>query len=174
VAEDGHEIFVSYRRTPATRERVGRLVRRLREEHQLDAWCDRNEVEPPDGWYEWSVEAVKRARRVLVVCEPEYHDLVKQRDPSDPRGRGVIMEYNALIARVCVEKSEGVAVPVAFEESHRDFVPGILNSTRVKVLDDEGYEALVRYLLEQPEEQAPPLSKRHRAAAADNPGADWW
>jgi hypothetical protein len=55
------------------------------------------------------------ARRVLVVCEPEYHRIVRERNGDDPAGRGVIAEFDALQSRIIKEKSQGVAVPVAFE-----------------------------------------------------------
>jgi hypothetical protein len=84
-------VFISYSHdSEAHRACVLEVATRLRSEG-VDAWIDRYEPAPQEGWPRWMQEQIERADFVLVACTEVYKRRFEgQEEPG--KGRGATWE----------------------------------------------------------------------------------
>jgi hypothetical protein len=150
-------VFISYSHDSASHEqRVLDLANRLRREG-VDAWIDRYEPHPPEGWPRWMQKQIESATFVLAVCTETY---CRRFEGNEKAGGGLGASWEGMLATQMLYQSGGRndrLVPVQFDGGSR-VVPGVLQPfTRYRLPDE--YEQLYRHLTKQ-DEVAPPLGKR--------------
>ncbi|HLT34687.1 MAG TPA: SEFIR domain-containing protein, partial [Enhygromyxa sp.] len=136
-------VFINYsHESELHRRRVLELAQRLRADG-IDAWLDRFEPAPAQGWPRWLKEQVEMADFVLIVCTAtSRHRLEDERGDS---WEGMVL------AQLLNEKhlDPSVIIPILLEGADDDDVPLMLRPwTRFKLPED--YAVLVRRLTERP------------------------
>ena len=63
-------VFLSYSHD-SDEQRARELAERLRSDG-VDAWLDRYEQAPPEGWPRWMIGQLERADFVLCICTDTY------------------------------------------------------------------------------------------------------
>lgn len=153
-------VFISYSHDSAVHEaRVLALAQRLRGDG-LDCRIDRFvSGGPAEGWPLWMERQIAAARHVLVVCSPTY---LRRYDGTEPAGVGLGATWEAVLARQDLYEGQGVNkkfVPVLFDGASTAEVPKPLRPfTRYHL--DAGYDALYRYLTEQPATIPDPIGRK--------------
>lgn len=163
-------VFLCYSHdSPGHRERVLLLADRLRQEG-IDAWLDRYETHPAQGWPRWIQDEIERARFVVLVCTPTFRRRFEGKEKPES-GQGVTWE--GLLAS-----------QILYEAGARNerFVPIILDSgdagdTRADEAAEAGepiptalraftryrlpheYDAFYRHITGQPYVVAPPVGE---------------
>ncbi len=153
--ENPPEVFVSYSHdSPEHRERVLGLTQRLRTDG-IDAWVDRFEPWPEQGWPRWMEERIGSADFILLVCTAQYFRRLTGKDET---GNGVIWEARQIYNELYERKDPGRYIPVLFDVGSSELIPRPLRGhTFFDVSDDEGYSNLVRRIREEPEVVPEPL-----------------
>lgn len=173
-------VFISYAHEPdakgATGERLDvaswvlALAQRLRGDG-VDAWIDRYEAFPPQGWRPWMTEQIEHADRVLLVCTEEYQRRFDGGAPGEV-GRGVRWESQHITQQLYDHKFRNTRyVPVLPPGGDERFIPLPLKDYRKFHLDGE-YEALYRLLTDQHDTPAPVLGQIRRLAPLAVPPLD--
>jgi hypothetical protein len=131
----------------------------------VDAWIDRYEQAPPEGWPRWILAQVERADFVLCICTDTYRarfDHGAAPGDGDEHGRGVALE--GLLAAQMLHDSGARntrLVPVLLAGATQAAVPALLRPfTRHHLPRD--YDALLRHLTGQHATPAPPLGPQAR------------
>jgi tetratricopeptide (TPR) repeat protein len=163
-------VFISYSHDSlAHEERTLELADRLRREG-VDAWLDRYEPHPPEGWPVWMQTRIEQADFILLVCTPTYRRRFERRETSG-QGKGVTWE--ALFATQILYEARGHnerLIPVIFGDEEETAIPLALRGYTYYRLDSS-YEALYRQLTGQPEVEAPSLGPQ-RALPSRQPRSD--
>jgi tetratricopeptide (TPR) repeat protein len=149
-------VFISYSHdNQQHRERVLALANQLRTDG-INAWLDRYEQAPPEGWPRWMERQLREADFMLVVCTQTYR---RRFDALEEPGKGLGVTWEGLLATQLLYESgtfNRKLVPVLFSNATDDTVPLLLRPfARFRLPDD--YQALYRLLTQQPEVTAPPL-----------------
>jgi|GEM_PF-1257214 len=154
-------VYISYSHDSAEhRERVIELAQRLRRDG-IDAWIDRFEPAPPQGWPRWMQEQLERADFILVVCTPIYRQRFE--------GSRTINWEGMLAVQLLYSLDFETIVPVMFEDHGDDAVPLALRPATHHRLPDD-YAGLVRRLLRRSPGAPAPLAEAPRfAGMPDSP-----
>jgi len=127
----------------------------------VEAYVDKYEQSPPEGWALWCHEQVEKSEFVIVVCTETYERRVERKEEAPGIGRGATWE-GAIISNEIYDATRGQTkfVPVVFDADDVEYVPFFLRSTSVYDLSDqESAESLYRRLTDQPEFVPAPLGE---------------
>jgi hypothetical protein len=105
--------------------RILALANRLRFEG-IDAWIDRYEQSPPEGWPRWMGRQLREARFVLVVCTETYR---RRFDREEEPGQGKGATWEGLLAAQSLYEAGTLntrLVPVLFDGTPETAVPAAL------------------------------------------------
>ncbi len=157
------KIFISYSwDSEEHRDAIYQLSNRFCEEG-LDCDIDQYEPFPKEGWPKWMENKVTEADFVLVICTETYLKRFEGKEKAG-KGQGVKWESVLISNELYFGDSQNIKyLPVILMPEGEEFIPNPLKAfTAFPVLDitndkDEGYEALYRYLTEQPKTPKPPL-----------------
>ncbi|MES2642225.1 MAG: TIR domain-containing protein [Myxococcota bacterium] len=151
-------VFISYSHdSEAHRERVRSLAERLRHA-SLDAWIDRFEPYPKQGWPRWMEEQLDVARFVLVVCTPRYRQRFEAPDATGGVTWESVLARNDLYAQGGRNTDTREFVPVWFSDADRANVPRVLAHLAGHDLSTEAeLSRLERRLRGEVETSVPPL-----------------
>ena len=155
------KIFISYSHDSSQHQaRVLALSNRLRTDG-FDCKIDQYEVSPNEGWPRWMSRQIREADFVLVVCTETYLRRFNG-DEAPGVGQGVRWESMLTIQDIYDTDSLNMKfVPVVFASADVAFIPKELRgATRVHLDGDNGYEQLLRRLLNVPPAERPPLGGR--------------
>lgn len=145
--------FISYSHDSEQHNlKVLELANRLRQDG-IDAFLDRYEEAPPQGWSNWSANQIAIADFVLSICTEKYRERFEEKTPS---GWGVSFEGSLIKQAInAAAGSNRKFIPVVFDEPGTA-IPSLLREyTYYKY--PEGYDELYRRLSKQPAIEAPPL-----------------
>ncbi len=162
-------VFISYsHESPRHKENVLKLCNRLRS-GGIDAWIDRYESPPPQGWPLWMEEQLEAADFVLIVITATWSQRAKGKTPKNV-GMGVRWE-GRLIRQLSYEASTlDKFLPVYWGSGQEEYIPAFLRSGGRYDLDaPEGFDELYRRLRGQAEVLPPPLG--HSESMAPPAGA---
>jgi hypothetical protein len=167
VVTEAHEVFTSYSWDSEDHERrVLALVTMLRREG-VDAWVDKYEPSPPEGWPWWCDRQVEAARFVLVVCTERYKRLAMRQEQPGGRGRGAAWEAATIINELYDLKGvQDKYIAVVFSPDDADHVPRPLKGWSVHDVS-RGVEELLKRLTGQPPVKPPPLGRYVQLPKAD-------
>jgi hypothetical protein len=159
VAQEPY-VFISYSQESDEHvHRVLTLAQWLRH-NGVDAYVDKFEQSPPEGWQLWCYQQVMKASYVLVVCTETYERRVL-REESEGVGRGATWE-GAIITNQIYDATHGQSkfIPVVFASDDIAHVPFFLDSSTVyEVSDERSLRALYRRITDQPEYVPAPLGE---------------
>jgi len=149
------KVFISYSHdSPEHSERVLELAWSLRD-NGIDVELDQFHNEEIVDWPRWCNERISRAHSdfVLCVCTAEYERRIEGSVPPQ-KGKGVYWEGSLLDDDLYDGKGNRRIIPVLFdsepESSILRFLRGWTHCRTIKfVLDDGGYEHLIRILTGQ-------------------------
>ncbi len=156
-------VFLSYSHdSRAHMDRVLELADRLRRDG-VDADLDQYEPSPAEGWPRWSIDRVKEADFVLVVCTETYRRRFDG-EAAPGEGKGVTWEGATIRQRLYDRQGRNDKfLPVVLRAADRDHVPQILRGPTIHDLSaEDGYEDLYRLLTGQPATPRPELGSRRR------------
>jgi SEFIR domain len=128
----------------------------------IDARIDKYEQDPDEGWIRWMRTQVKEADKVL----PAFTETYQRRFEGDEEvGKGLGATFEGVIVTQNFYKSGGRNAkfrPVVFDAKDARFISDELRCFNHYQFDTpENYDALLRWLYEEPEvKQPPPGSKR--------------
>ncbi|MCY2963185.1 MAG: TIR domain-containing protein [Planctomycetota bacterium] len=134
-------------------DRVFKLAKKLRRDG-IDAWIDQFDPHPVITWPEWMLREIKRAQIVLMLFTPGYVQKMETEQRS-----GVRFETFYIIQRLY---QQGMVndkfIPIVWtREDERHIVDEFHGCNWYAVETDDGYERLLRLLLNDPEALIPPL-----------------
>src|SRR5512137_1776230 len=159
--ERSERVFISYSHdSPAHEQRVLKLANRLRREG-VDAWLDRYEPHPAEGWPRWMQQQLEGAAFVLAVCTEIY---CRRFEGNEQAGKGLGATWEGMLATLMLYEGGGRndrLIPVLFKGGD-EVVPRPLRQYARYRLPNE-YKNLYRRLTNQ-EEGAPPLGERIKPA----------
>ncbi len=151
-------VFISYSHDSPTHEQaVLDLANRLRA-NGIDAWLDRYEPNPSQGWPRWMQEQVEKARYILLVCTETYQRRFEGREDAG-KCKGATWE-GLLATQVLYDANtfNGKLIPVLLDGGTDAHIPLALKAyTHYRV--PAGYDDLYRHLTGQPAVVPPPLGK---------------
>ena len=158
TSKRSERVFISYSHdSPSHAGRVLELANRLRQEG-VDAWIDRYEPHPAQGWPHWMQEQIESAAFVLAVCSPTY---CRRFEGKEKPGQGLGATWEGQLASQMLYEAGGQnerLVPVLFDGGD-EVVPTALGPyTRYRLPDE--YDGLYRHLTNQPEVVPTPLGPR--------------
>ena len=177
-------VFVSYSHdSPEHDERVLALVHRLRREG-VDAWLDRFESHPAQGWPRWMQGQIERADFVLLVCTPAYR-LGFEGEGGNQRDRTLSWQGQLLVQMLCDNHARneriipilldsdgqddpGQSVPDTGDGDHDSVIPQAFRPYTFHRLPG-GYDDLYRRLTGQPEVIPGPSGPRRRLPQRELP-----
>ena len=123
--ERTERVFISYSHDlPAHEKRVLDLAGQLRREG-VDAWIDRYEPHPAEGWPRWMQRQIDEAAFVLAVCTETY---CRRFEGREKPGQGLGVSWEGLLATQMLYQDGGLnekVIPVFFEGGS-DVVPKTL------------------------------------------------
>lgn len=153
------------------------LAQRLRHDG-VDAWIDRYETSPAQGWPRWMEQQIAAARYVVVVGSPLFR---ARFDGTAPPDAGWGSAWEGLIINQLIHDNASrndKFVPTFFEGALSEVLPTVLRPfARYGLWDD--YDKLLRYLTGQPEVEVPevgrsseraPHGQRDRPAGSESEG----
>jgi hypothetical protein len=153
-------VFLSYSHDGKEHEqRVLALAARLRDEG-IDAWIDRYSAGPEEGWPRWVADQLRRADFVVSVCTMSYR---RSFEGHNLPGAGLgVNQEGYLITQDLYETGHKTKkyVAAAFGSPYSD-VPGELRGQPFFRLPQD-YEALYRYVSDQPAVAPPALGQRRQ------------
>jgi tetratricopeptide (TPR) repeat protein len=154
-------VFISYAHEandPAHGERVLGLADRLRGdglESRLDQYVRGG---PEKGWQLWMEDEIEAADFVLIVATETYERRRRRREEPG-KGLGVAWEgaiIGQTLYRAALHNTRFILI--IFDAADAAHVPVFLGDfPKYRVATEEGYEALVRRLTDQPEIEPPPV-----------------
>ncbi|HEX4630367.1 MAG TPA: TIR domain-containing protein [Chthoniobacterales bacterium] len=158
-------VFISYSWDSSEHSRrVLGLAQRLRTDG-IDAWIDRFETSPAEGWGEWSVNQMDEADYVLAVITENYARRLRRTSKSNLLGNtweGAIIREELLEYHL----DRRTVVPVVFGTDDSMFLPPSLSMlTTYDVSSEVGYDALYRLLTGQPGAVPVPLGELRQPAS---------
>jgi SEFIR domain-containing protein len=114
---------------------------------------------PSEGWAVWMTRQLKEADFVLVLCSEENLKRFDKEQPP-PTGTGATWEghfiQQYLLDAGAINKK---FVPVLLRKEDRAFIPAVLKAFTYYQLYESGhYDNLLRFLTNQPDVNAPPVS----------------
>ncbi len=159
-------VFISYSHDSEQHDlRVLEFSNRLRQDG-IDAFLDRYEVAPSQGWSEWSAEQMAAADFVLLICTDTYRARFESNndfESNNERAWGVAFEANLVLQEIYNNKGKNVKyIPVILGDS-LDVIPAILRTYTYYRYPD-GYEEIYRRLTNNPAISVPPLGKLSEGA----------
>lgn len=131
-------VFLSYSRDSSEHDaRVLALTQELRA-GGIDAWLDRFESAPPEGWPRWMQQQIEQADFVIGVCTPLYRwrfEALETPQPGlGPNWEGLFV-YQSLQQK---RKLDRMCVPVVFRGAESDdCVPALFSGGAHYVLPDQ-------------------------------------
>jgi biotin carboxyl carrier protein len=145
------KVFISYSHdSEEHREAVLQLAQRLRSDG-IDAWIDRFEAAPPQGWARWMRQRIRSSNFVIIVCTEPYMKRFEGQYESSGQGLGASWEGLILTAELYQAYGKTMRlVPVVMKPSDRKWIPDVLSTHQYHQLP-EGYAGLYRALTDQPE-----------------------
>lgn len=158
------KVFVSYTHdSPEHKDQVRRLSDRLRRdglECMIDQYVSGT---PPEAWPRWMLNQIESADFVLTVCTETYRRRFRGKERPG-KGKGAQWEGAVITQEIYENAAQNTKfVPVIFHDADKEHIPIILRGASYYDLSNEsGYDALYRYLTEQPEVIAPPLGEVRR------------
>ncbi len=158
-----HQVFISYSHdSESHRSLVLELADRLRGDG-VDAWLDRYELAPGEGWPRWMQRQINAAEFVLVVCTDTYR---RRFDGEEECGKGLGATYEGLVAtQVLYETAaNNKFIPVLLPGGSNVDVPLVLRPFTVFDLPKE-FAALYGYLTNQPPIRPSPVGTRKRVGS---------
>jgi len=160
-------VFLSYSHdSEAHADLVLGLAVRLRR-NGVDAWLDRYEPHPAEGWPHWMMNQIQAADFVVAVCTDTYCRRFEGREEPGV-GRGATWE-GLVASQILYEggTKNGKLIAVRFDESDQ-VVPRVLRAYQHYRLMDE-YEALFRHITNQPEVTPPALGSLWKLTRKESP-----
>jgi hypothetical protein len=160
MTEAPPRVFISYSHDSAEhRDQVLELANRLRG-NGIDAIIDQYVQSPPEGWPTWCEAEIRKAAFVPIVCTDYLRRVTGEEEPG--KGHGVLWEARLIRQHLYDAASvSGKFVPVLLADGSNAHVPvPVKGGTIYRVETPEGYEALLRFLTEQPLTPMPPLGPR--------------
>jgi len=158
----GLDLFISYSHdSPEHKEKVLALANRLRGDSinvALDQYLPRD---PPEGWQLWMEERIAESQFVLMICTETYlRRVLKKEQPG--QGRGATWEAHLIYQHIYEDGSRNERfLCVIMHETDAQYIPTPLRTfSHYPVWREEGYEALLRRLTNQPEIVPPPLGQK--------------
>lgn len=146
------KVFISYSHdSEEHREAVLALAQRLRADG-IDAWIDRFESAPAQGWARWMRERIQASDFVVLICTETYRERFYGQTPAEP-GEGLGASWEGLILTAALYQAYGGTtrfVPVVMKPADRQWIPDVLSTHTYHRLPD-GYTSLYRVLTDQPE-----------------------
>ncbi|MFZ1389343.1 MAG: toll/interleukin-1 receptor domain-containing protein [Thiolinea sp.] len=160
------KVFISYSHdSDKHREFVRNLADRLRRDGldcQIDQYVNGF---PAEGWQRWMENHLEAAEYVLLVCTENY--LRRYRGQETDAGKGVNFEGLVISQHLYDAYYRNTKfIPVIPEGGSFEHVPTPLRGFNTYTLTRD-YDALYRYLTQQPEHSAPPLGPVRKMPAAD-------
>jgi hypothetical protein len=159
-APNSPRVFISYSwDSPEHIEHVLELSDRLRSDG-IDCILDQYEVSPPEGWPRWMERQIRDAQFVLVICTETYKRRVEGEEIPG-LGHGVRWEAHLSYQHLYNTGTLNTKfIPVLLKSGEFKHIPTPLQGTTYyHVQTEEGYEALYRYLTNQPRTRKPELGK---------------
>jgi hypothetical protein len=155
------KVFISYSwDSTAHQERVVALANALRDNGftaSVDVFIPGM---APEGLPAWMLNQIRWADYVLCVCTENYRKRCEG-DEEPGKGKGVKWE-GGIITRTLYQREfvNDKFIPVVFESNDTSHIPMILSgATYYNLSHDDGFEALVRHLTNQPAFVASPVGK---------------
>jgi hypothetical protein len=135
-------VFIGYSRDSSEHdERVLELVQRLRAAG-IDAWLDRFEPAPPQGWPRWMRDQIAGADFVVLVCTPNFRRMFEGEGPGrNDNWFGLLMTQQLYDGQLDLER----VVPVSFDAGDDASVPASVRGATRHVMPHE-YPQLVAQL----------------------------
>ncbi len=124
----------------------------------IDVRLDQYTGHPNEGWPKWMERQFREAEKVLIVPSRLYLKRYNQDDGigTGARFEGAILTTNLLKSGVSFEN---FAV-VTFATNDVEFIPQLLGGApRYCCADEDGFEALYRWITQQPAVVRPPLGE---------------
>ena len=115
----------------------------------IDATIDQFEPHPAEGWPKWMELQLRLADRIILVPSEKYQERYYQEGApnSGARFEGALLTTHLLNSGVSFEK---IAVALA-DHADEAFIPDLLQACqRYEFRSQDGYDALYRWLTEQP------------------------
>jgi len=166
-------VFISYSHdSPKHRDNVLKLCNDLRG-RGVDAWIDRYESPPAQGWPLWMQEQIEAADFVLIVITATWTQRAKGKAPKNV-GLGARWEGRLIAQRSYESDTLDKLIPVFWGAGQKEYIPPFLRSTSFYDLESAGaFEDLYRRLTNQPDVIPPPLGpmKNLRSAGAAGGGS---
>lgn len=147
-------VFVSY--THDSTEHDARVLALAKELRNRGLECDLDQFHANQSWPAWMENRIAWAKKVIVVCTETY---LRRWQNDEKPGVGLGAQWESLLTRQWLYESPGVHnkfVPLVFERSDLPYIPVPLRDVTRVVLAD-GYEGLLRRLLDIPPAVAPPV-----------------
>ena len=149
-------VFISYSHDSAEyTRRVRALADQLRKDG-IDARIDQYTPDPDEGWSKWMRTQVKEADKVLLAFTETYQ---RRYEGDEEQGKGLGATFEGVIVTQALYESGGRNEkfrPVVFEVADVRFISDELRRfNHYRVDTPEGYEMLLRWLLEAPRVVAP-------------------
>ena len=156
------KLFISYsQESTAHRDRVFELKRRLMRDG-IACVSDHSFAHkaPPQGWLAWMEDAISDADYVLVVCTETYRRRAERKE-APGKGLGVIRETAIINKEIYNQAGRNDRfIPVILDDEAKAHIPEWLSEwTHYHVETDEGYELLLRHLLDMPLYEEPELGE---------------
>ncbi|NOY24247.1 MAG: protein kinase, partial [Oligoflexia bacterium] len=158
-------VFISYSHdSPEHASIVLGWAQRLRDDG-VDAWIDRFDPWPPQGWVRWMRQQIQQADKVLLVCTATYRRRFEGREEAG-KGRGV--SYEGVLADELLYDGGGASeklVPLLVGKATEDCIPSGMRTLSWHWLPSEvsaeakGYEDLLRRIRGVPEVRPRPLGQ---------------
>ncbi len=161
-------VFLSYSHDSSAHEQaVLELANRLRADG-IDAWIDRYEANPPQGWPRWMQEQIEKARYILLVCTETY---MRRFEGKEEAGKGKGPTWEGLLAMQVLYDAGTInekLIPVLLDSGSEAHIPLALRPFTYHRLP-AGYESLFLYLSGQPEVTPPPVGPLRRTPMGSSP-----
>jgi len=142
-------VFISYSHdSPYHKERVLKLTQKLRSD-DINAWIDRFECSPKEGWPRWIYNQLMDSNCVICVCTSTY----KERFLGSilTSGRGATYEGYLAIQILYDEHMQNKKfIPVFFDKEDEQHIPIQLKSTSSYKLYED-YTNLIKHIKDEPD-----------------------
>ena len=150
-------VFISYSHDSTKhRDNVLKLCNDLRG-GGVDAWLDRYESPPAQGWPLWMQEQIEASDFVLIVITADWSQRAKGKAPKNV-GLGARWEGRLIAQRSYESETLDKFIPVFWGAAQKEYIPLFLKSTSWYDLETPGaFEDLYRRLTNQPDVTPPPL-----------------
>jgi formylglycine-generating enzyme required for sulfatase activity len=168
--DDAIRVFISYSHdSERLRDDVLELAHRLRTNDGIDATIDSYVLNPQDGWPSWQRKQIADAHFCIVICTEAYARIFEGKSHTNDDGAAwQVRIIEQLISEDQSRRSR--FIPVSFEGHESGIIPTILRGNTHYTMPTD-YDAMIRYITDQPESPAPPMGTRARR---DPGGANLW